>query len=145
MGRFGRQCCGGNVSSGEITETVERFIQDHIQSVEQLEVLLLLSSAPDKEWTATEVSQNLYRQPESIESRLDDLHARGLLLVRPNAEQPEKGPRYHINTASRDLQTIKELEVAYRVRKDAVIRLIFAKPQDNLRVFSDAFRIRRRD
>lgn len=128
------------MSSGEITAEIERFIRDHVHSVEQLEVLLLLSSAPDKDWSSLEVSQKLYRQPESVSTRLDDLRQRGLV----SASQASP-PLYRYSPGSRDKDTIKGLEKAYQVRKDAVIQMIFSRPKDTLRTFSDAFRIRRED
>jgi hypothetical protein len=126
------------VSSGEITTEIERFIRDNVDSVEQLEVLLLLRSAPDKEWGALEVSQTLYRQPESVATRLNDLRERGFLSV--NQASP---PLYQYSPNPQDSEIITGLEHSYRVRKDAVIQMIFSKPKDSLRTFSDAFRIRR--
>jgi hypothetical protein len=117
------------VSSGEITTEIERFIRDNVDSVEQLEVLLLLRSAPDKEWGALEVSQT---------TRLNDLRERGFLSV--NQASP---PLYQYSPSPQDSETITGLEHSYRVRKDAVIQMIFSKPKDSLRTFSDAFRIRR--
>ena len=126
------------MSSGEITPDIERFIQDNLTSVEQLEVLLLLFSPPQKEWTAVEVSQKLHRQPESVATRLEDWRGRGILSVRQEARLLYR----YVSNARQDA-IVRGLERAYEVRKDAVIRLIFTRPPDTLRVFSDAFRIRR--
>ncbi len=73
------------MSSG-ISRAVEQFIHDNINSVEQLEVLLLLAADPQREWTATRVSQELRIQPESAANRLADLHSRGILDSKPDAE-----------------------------------------------------------
>ena len=126
------------MSNGEITTDIERFIHDNINSVEQLEVLLLLVSPPQKEWSALEVSQKIYRQPDSVAARLEDLRDRGILSVRQEAQL-----FYRYVSSARQDAVIRGLERAYEVRKDAVIRLIFTRLPDTLRVFSDAFRIRR--
>jgi len=126
------------LSNGEITTDIERFIHDNINSVEQLEVLLLLVSPPQKEWSALEVSQKIYRQPDSVAARLEDLRDRGILSVRQEAQL-----FYRYVSSARQDAVIRGLERAYEVRKDAVIRLIFTRPPDTLRIFSDAFRIRR--
>ena len=126
------------MSSGEITTDIERFIHDNINSVEQLDVLLLLFSPPQKEWSAVEVSQKLYRQPDSVAMRLEDLRDRGVLSVRQEAQL-----LYQYAPNGRQDAIMRGLERAYTVRKDAVIGLIFTRPSDTLRVFSDAFRIRR--
>ena len=128
------------MSNGEITAEIERFIHDNINSVEQLEILLLLAGAPQKQWSVLEVSQKLYRQAESVTMRLQDLRDRGIVVV--CGEAPLLFC-YRPGAAKHAL--IQGLERAYQVRKDAVIHLIFTRPPDNLRVFSDAFRIRRND
>jgi hypothetical protein len=128
------------LSSGEITADIERFIHDSIDSVEQLEVLLLLAGEPQKEWSASEVSQNLYRQQDSVAARLENLRERGILSVRKETQL-----LYRYSPDARQHALIEGLDRAYQVRKDAVIRLIFQRPSDTLRVFSDAFRIRRND
>ncbi|PQV63424.1 hypothetical protein B1R32_11279 [Abditibacterium utsteinense] len=126
------------MSSGEITKGIERFIYDHINSVEQLEILLLVAAPPHKAWSAIEVSQKLYRQPDSVATRLEDLRDRGLLTISGQGQ-----PLYQYVSDGRHDALIQGLERAYQVRKDAVIQLIFTRPSDNLRVFSDAFRIRK--
>jgi len=126
------------LSNGEITTDIERFIHDNINSIEQLEVLLLVAAPPQKEWSAVEASQKLYRQPDSVATRLEDLRDRGILSVRGETQLLYR----YVPSASQDA-VIRGLERAYEVRKDAVIRLIFTRLPDTLRVFSDAFRIRR--
>lgn len=124
------------MSNGEITREIERFIHDNINSVEQLEVLLLIAAAPQRGWNALDVSQKLHRQPESVAMRLADLQKRGFLSVEPEAV-------YRYACDARQNALVEGLGRAYQVRQDAVIALIFTRPADNLRAFSDAFRIRR--
>jgi hypothetical protein len=42
---------------------VHRFLHDHIESVEHLEVLLLLARTPDRGRSVTEVAETLYSHP----------------------------------------------------------------------------------
>lgn len=126
-------------------EDVRRFVSEHIHSVEQLEVLLLLRSEP-RAWSAEEISRRLFTSPSSAQMRLDDLCAFGLL--RKESAQGEEGSaalyRYEARDAGEDA-TIAAIERAYRERKDAMIQLIFSRPSDTARTFSDAFRLRRDD
>ena len=62
-----------------LTDEIKAFIADHIRSVEQLEILLLLQRNPGREWSAADVSKELYVSPESTATRLADFHARGFL------------------------------------------------------------------
>jgi hypothetical protein len=128
------------VSNGVFTAEVERLIRDHIHSTEQLEILLLLAKTPQQEWSAVAVSRELHRQADSVALRLEAFGAQELVLVR--AETP---PLYRFNSATREAPAILALDRLYTERKDAVIQKIFATPHDNLRTFSDAFRLRRND
>lgn len=125
----------------EISREVDQFIRNHISSVEQLEVLLLLMQNSQQEWSAAQVAQNLYRQPQSVATHLDSLQRAGLLT-----KGVEKEARYRYAPSSTAVDsTVRALERAYRERKDTVIRLIFSRPPDALRSFSDAFRFRKND
>lgn len=120
---------------------VERFIADHINSVEQLEVLLLLHDRSSEEWTAATVARELYIDPGSAGRRLADWQARGLLSV---TEAPE--PSYRFAPRDSEFQrTVRDLASSYAERRVTVTNLIFSKPTDHISVFADAFRIRPRE
>ena len=119
---------------------VERFLSANIHSVEQLEVLLLLHRGGAREWSALDVSRELSSHPHSVESRLLDLRARGLIEAR------EDGPgfSYRFAPPANVVATVAALQQAYSERRVAVITAIFAKPIDSIRTLADAFRIRDR-
>jgi len=125
-----------------ISPEVRKFIHGTINSVEQLEVLLFLMSNAESDWSPAEVSERVRSTPESVEPKLVDLLAARLVTVRD-----EGGPRYRYAPESGALaeEVAQSLDKAYRERKDTVIQLIFTRPMDNIRVFADAFRIRRKD
>ena len=127
----------------KIPAEVKRLIHDRFNSVEQMEVFLLLREQSSREWNAVEVSRELRIQPESAATRLADLHAGGL-LARSGADPDTPQYRYRPDTS--DLERAADgLARAYKERRYTVIDLIFAKPADTIRTFSDAFRIRRED
>ncbi len=120
-----------------LPEDVHRFLYQYIESVEQLEVLLLLRQAPDRGWTADDVARALYSHPSSVSSRLALLMGQGMLR--------ETGPGSY-QYAPRSIEshdTVTRVADTYRERRVAVITLIASKPLENVRAFSDAFRIRR--
>jgi DNA-binding IclR family transcriptional regulator len=116
---------------------VHRFLYDHIESVEHLEVLLLLARTPERGWSTTEVAETLYSHPSSIKLRLARLLGQGLLR-----EIQEGCYRYAPRTVELH-STVQRVAECYHERRVAVITLIASKPLDNVRAFSDAFRIRR--
>jgi hypothetical protein len=122
-----------------IPEKVRRFIVDHINSVESLEILLLLFADAGREWNASEVSRTLYTRLESAAAQLQALHRAKLLLAIEGGESP----KYRFHAASPEADTVVELEKIYKARRVSVISFIYSKPTDPLRAFSDAFRLRK--
>jgi hypothetical protein len=121
-----------------LPEDVHHFLHQNIDSVEQLEVLLLLWRTPARGWTSEEVAAAVYSHPTSVVRRLAMLLGQGLLRER------EPGC-YQYSPRTADLhETVTRLDHMYRERRVAVITLIASKPIENVRAFSDAFRIRRK-
>jgi hypothetical protein len=121
----------------EFPDDVQRFLSEHISSVAQLEVLLLLRSQREREWSPADVAQALYTTPEVVAEQLDELRRRGLLAVN------EGESHYRYWPVSPDLDTqVDALAVTYRERRVAVITYIYSQPLDKVRTFADAFRLR---
>ena len=118
---------------------VQRFITAHIDSIEKLEVLLLLRSRPEQAWTAEAVSRELRITEGSASRRLADLAARGLLVLE-GATPP--GSRYEPKHSEDDV-AIAELAQSYAERRVSVISFIFSRPLETVRGFADAFRFKR--
>lgn len=129
------------MSTKELPDDVIRFLNQHIDSVEQLEVLLLLHRAAESDWTAEMVAAALYTQPASAERRLAALCDDGLIV--PSPRQP--GAFRHIPNASGDGEMIATVADTYRERRVAVVTAIASKPMGHVRAFSDAFRLRRKE
>ena len=121
----------------EISVTVQQFVLRHIDSIEQLEVLLLLRGHPGRAFSADEVSREIRTAPASAARRLASLSASGLLAEDRAAGSFRYAPR------SGDLDAAAgELAEAYAVRRIAVTTLIYSRPLDQVRTFADAFKIR---
>jgi predicted ArsR family transcriptional regulator len=127
------------VSDAVIPPRVQRFISTHIDSIEKLEVLLLLRTRAEREWTAHDVSQELRITESSATARLEDLFARKLLVSAAGSPA-----RYRYGPASPDEdKDIIALQETYSTRRVSVISFIFSKPLDKVRGFADAFRLKR--
>lgn len=110
------------MTTSPISEAVRDFLCDHINSVEQLEILLLLRDSPDRSWTAAEISRLLFTTEASVRARLLHLREHGLAEI--TSELGATRYQYCISDPRTD-QTIWSLEHEYRRRKDAVIAIIF--------------------
>jgi len=124
--------------SASIPPRVRELIIDHIDSVMQLEVLLLIASQPQRAWTASDLAELLRIDPAWVDSQLRAMAAGGLACEQPDPAAFRFEPR------SAELsQAVDELARTYADRRVTVIGLIFAKPIDKIRSFADAFRIRK--
>ena len=127
-----------------IPQEVKAFIAEHIDSVMQLEVLLLLHKSPQQSFNASDLARELRIDPAWAQNQLADLTARGL-LVQPTAT-PDGGsePQYRYQARTPELhRAVTGLAQEYADRRVTVISLIFSKPVDKIRSFADAFRIRK--
>ncbi|HLM42455.1 MAG TPA: hypothetical protein VK458_01255 [Myxococcaceae bacterium] len=127
--------------SNDLPEDVRNLITDHIESVEQLEILLLLHQHGSRVWTADSVARELRVAPNSAGERMDEL-ARASILARTQGSAVEY--RYAPKSPSLDV-AVAGLARAYSERRVTVINFIFSKPVDKIRTFADAFRLRKDD
>ena len=120
---------------------LEEFIAAEIQSLEQLEILLLLSRNPHRWWTSQSVYEVVKSSLASVEDRLNEMAGRGL-LKREGAGQrsfqfaPDSGESW---------QVVSQLRDAYKERPVKVVQAIYTKPRDGVQEFARAFQIRRKD
>jgi hypothetical protein len=124
-----------------IPDDVVAFLAQSIDSVEQLEVLLLLHQNASTEWTAESVARHLYREPTSVGRRLSVLRLLGLLQA---SDDPQPTFRYAPRSDAIHA-TVGRLADAYAQRRVTVLGLLASKPMDHVRAFADAFRIRREE
>lgn len=119
-----------------IPQEVRQFIEQHIESVPQLESLLLLRQQPEREWEAADVAKALYIPEKAAATLLADFIRRGFAIMPPHG--PSKAV-YRPRDAGTD-RLIAEVESTYHARRVAVISLIYSKPLNKVQTFADAFR-----
>ena len=122
-----------------IPDDVAQFIRDHIDSIELLEVLLLLRERSGDVWSAETVARELRINPVSTTTRLEKLTSLDLL-----ADQGDASYRYAPATSAIDT-LIQRVAECYRERRVTMITMIFSKPSDSARDFADAFRLRKKE
>jgi predicted transcriptional regulator len=127
------------MASAQLDAQVEAFIANCINSVEQFEILLLLRQR--HELDADTINAHLRTSLTSVEKRLDDLARKDLVSKRDANGQIV----YFYNPPERYKAIIDQLVVLYTTHRVAIINLIFSKPQDILKDFSEAFRLREKD
>lgn len=115
------------------------MLRKNIHSVHQLELLLLLRRYSERAWLAAEVARELYSEPLAVEDELESLRKMGFLT---SVETDNPGKRYRYAPADAETKiAMDELAEAYRNYRVRVIDAIFSRPKQDLKQFSDAFRI----
>jgi hypothetical protein len=124
------------VAGSEIATEVREFISEHISSLEQLEVLLLLHRSPEQEWTPEGVLSEIQSSDISIRQRLQELFTKGLLA------QPRNNLYRYAPRSEKLSRAVDALALAYKERRIKVIETVYKKP-DDIQTFADAFKIRK--
>jgi hypothetical protein len=110
------------------------FIQRYIDSVAQLEAILLLRSTPDQGWDAAGVAKRLYAPEGEIAEVLSRLAADSLIVFKDGLF------RYDCPADLR--RKVDDLAGVYARHLIAVTNIIHAKPR-RIREFADAFKFRK--
>jgi hypothetical protein len=118
-----------------IPQDVSDFIQRHIDSVAQLEALLLLRRSPDERWDAGKMARRIYTNEADAAQLLTRLAADGFLGLQNDLYYYDcKSPSVHA-TIDRLIETYARLLIP-------ITNLIHSKPR-RIREFADAFRLRK--
>lgn len=122
----------------KIPDDVRRFIQASIDSVAQLEALLIVHEYPDIEWTVEALSARLYISPEQTSAVMSHLSDNRLVIKR-NANAP-----FQYQPESDEMRKmVDRLAEAYPKHLVPITRLIHSKQGLRIREFPDAFDFRK--
>lgn len=121
-----------------IPRHVESFIQSHLSSVAQLEILLLVHRSRGRPVTAAAAAEEIRIDVAWAHRELERLRAAG--VVNTDAGEGEYG---YAPNAPEVNATIEDLAKAYKTHRVSVITAIFAEPADSVSRFADAFKLRR--
>ena len=122
----------------DLPPEVRLFLENAINSIEQLQVLLLLYIKPDRAWSISEIATELRSVDTSIEKRLNDIYQKQILEKYKDDEKLHK-----FLPASSTMRTLIE-NVAYQnqLRPYQVIDAIYSAPSKSIQDFADAFKVR---
>jgi hypothetical protein len=123
-----------DMADDPIPADIRDFIQRHIDSVAQLEALLLMRSNLDKSWDVAATAKRLYASEQEIAGVLERLCTDGLLDC--------KDGTYRYECASEVQEKIDRLATAYSRHLIPVTTMIHAKTS-RIREFADAFKFRK--
>ena len=123
----------------EFTSDVKQFIDQNIESIAQLEALLLMCRDAERGWDSAAIAKFLYIPPEMAATLLADFHLRRYVKLTPGSDTSYSYDPHQ----AKDDQLIRELAAAYQDRRVAITSLIYSKPLNKVQTFADAFRLRK--
>lgn len=118
---------------------IRKFIRDYISSIEALEILLFLHARPEKIFSLDEVFREIQSSPASVGQRLEELSARRLV-----ARTGDGGFRFSPATSELG-ESVDRLKTCYAVWRVKVIEAVYSRESDGIQIFSDAFKIRKKE
>ena len=117
------------------------FVTERIESLEQLELLVLLMESPDRWFDAAAVADTLMIKNDAARHALDRLASRNLLAIRITGDV-----RYQFQPGDEDLRrTARDFGEVWRTNRLGILRLVARSAPSSVRDFANAFRIRRHD
>ncbi len=116
---------------------VDRFLRDAVRSVWELELLLLFHGQRTRLWTSDELVRDLRASVLIVGDSLDALQKAG--LVSKNASD-----QYQYWPVSPELDhLVDDVAAAYASSPVAVTEAILSAPSSSIRIFADAFKIKK--
>lgn len=126
-----------SLSGDPLAPELERFIRQSVDSVEQLEMLVLMRLQQPRRWTAAELALEMRTSEGGAKMRLGGLVDRG--LVKRAGEEYAYEP---VDPKADAL--VAAVASAYLTKRFVVIDVIVGNPTEKIQVFADAFRLRKR-
>ena len=123
-----------------MTPEAEEFIERAVDTIHQLEILMLLRRSHDRFWRVDEIAAELQMTAATVASSVSGLHANGVLAV-----EDTNPAAYRYEPRSIGLHAgVESLAASYEADPLPVLRAVLNKPPRALQTFSDAFLARRR-
>jgi hypothetical protein len=120
---------------------VQQFVLERIQSIAQLEALIMMRNAPDTWWLSSAMAERLYISESACRAELEGLRSQGLLLGR----QEDIGWQFRYSPSNGELREFVDRLVYYYSKHLVVIsNLIHTKPRTRIREFAEAFSLKKK-
>jgi hypothetical protein len=121
-------------SGNGIPAHVLRFLEGNIDTVAQLETLLMMSDEPDRSWLIADVASRNYIAEQRATDTLHALQRRGLVS---SVESP---PCFRFDPASEGVRAVvADLGRCYQKNLSRITELIHSKPSASIKEFARAF------
>jgi hypothetical protein len=109
------------MTGADLPRHVQQLIVQHIESVQQVEILALLETQPDRFWQAEEIGRALQIAPSACRGWLGDLATAGLVVG--------QGMTFRRGGLRSTRKAVDDLLDLFGRRRFAVLGVIYGKPE----------------
>ena len=126
---------------GGLPPSIQSFLRDDVETLQQLELLIVLMNDPGRWWDAPAVARQIGVEISDARAGLERLASRNLLAITISSDV-----RYRFQPGTPALRETTD-RVAETIRRNSldVYRFVAGLRNRAVRDFADAFRIRRDD
>lgn len=124
---------------GDFSKSLLAFVVKNIDSVELLDVLVLLRSDHEKAWLPEELDAHIRSSLPSIKNRLEHLCELGVA-----SKSQEMPATYCYRPQNDELRSLcEDLINLYQSKRTSITEMIYTKSFREIVSFSEAFRVRK--
>lgn len=125
-------------SGNEVPAHVLRFLEENIDTVPQLETLLMMSEERDRSWLIADVASRNYIPEQRASDTLNALLRRRLIT------SEDSPPRFRFDPATDEARTaVADLARCYQRNLSRITTLIHEKPSASIKEFARAFDLKK--
>ncbi len=129
-----------DVTADQLPAEVHLLLRTHIQTMLQLELLLLLHRDPSRWWTAEAANRE---HPSTVDATKQYLHALCQSRLLECGDEPE--PLFRFAPArAQDAATVGVLASLFRTHYYSVVDAIYAPRRRDIHAFADAFKLNKK-
>lgn len=126
------------MTTPDIPAAVLEFISKRIDTVPQLESLLIMSADENRVWSVDDIAARTYVVAAAAAAVLNELHRRQLIAL------GEDGQHYQYCPASEEeRQTVAQTAIAYRRHLIPLATYIHSKASSSVKEFARAFALKK--
>lgn len=126
----------------EFPEDVLQFLMDHIDTVPQLETVMLIWESAPRSWTVDELARRVY-VPADEAARVVQHLERKKLIVPAHTSTGTGSPAWAFAQDGNDAAMVARLAAVYRRHVVRVAQIIHEKASPGVLAFARAFQIKR--
>lgn len=129
-----------DMTRGDIPPAVLQFILKRIETVTELETLLIMSAEPAREWTVDDIAARIYSAVPTAAAVLQALQERRLIA------SDDTRHRFRFSPATEaEKDTVAQTAQVYRTQLIPITKLIHGKASTPVQEFARAFSLKKED